>query len=32
MTPEERKQAYHEYMRPHNELLDEMARDFGVTY
>ena len=32
MTPEERRQAYYEYMHPHNELLDEMARKFGVTY
>jgi hypothetical protein len=32
MTPEERHQAYYEYLNPHNELLDEMARDFGVTY
>ena len=32
MTPKERHQAYYEYMHPHNELLDEMARDFGVSY
>lgn len=32
MTPEERHQAYYDYMHPHNDLLDEMARDFGVSY
>ena len=32
LTPEERRQAYYEYMHPHNELLDGMARDFGVSY
>ena len=32
LSPEERQQRFREFLHPHNPGLDEMARDFGVTY
>lgn len=32
MTPEERKAAFHDWMNPHNEDLDEAAAIMNVTY
>ena len=32
LSPEERQQRFWEFLHPHNPGLDEMARDFGVTY